>query len=307
MSQFDPSDAGSIGQTPATGDPRADLALQQTLVVMAPLVRWLLRSGVQYGSLSQALKAVFLAEARSELQRSGTKVTDSALSVLSGVHRKDVRAITGRAPARVMFTPTPASALFTRWIGDPKYRTQVVEGDTIVGKVITRIPRLGEAPSFEALARDVSTDVHPRTLLEELVRLGLVQLDGEDVVLMAQSFVPERLDPDAAAVPAANSADHLAAVVHNLTRADQPRFLEQAVFAKRLSPESVELLAGRAREIWQQAFESMTQAASDRLEVDQRAEDRGMRMRFGVYYFHDRFDEGAPQEGTPQPGKPSTR
>lgn len=307
MLQPEPNTATGPVDDATSADPRADLALQQTLVVMAPLVRWLLRSGVQYGTLAQALKSVFLAEARAELQRGGSKVTDSALSVLSGVHRKDVRAMAGRSPARVMFTPTPASALFTRWIGDPAYRTQVVEGDSVVTRVLTRLPRLGEAPSFEALARLVSTDVHPRTLLEELVRLGLVRLEGDEVVLVAQSFVPERLDRDAAAVPAANGADHLAAVVHNLTRADEPRFLEQAVFAKRLSPESVELLAQHAREIWHKAFESMTQAASDRLEADDNAADRGMRMRFGVYYFHDRYDSEAPDGASPKPGTPSSR
>ena len=35
------------------------------------------------------------------------------------------------------------------------------------------LPRVGPAPSFESLAQEVTRDVHPRALLEELLRLKL--------------------------------------------------------------------------------------------------------------------------------------
>jgi hypothetical protein len=275
--------------TPASPqDAQAEQALQHALVVMGPLVRWLLRSGVRYGALAAALKSQFVAVARAELTEGGAKITDSALSVMSGVHRKDVRQLAGgtlSVSAAAALSPTPASQLFTRWVTDPRFR----EAD---GR-LRRLPRNGPAPSFESLAREVCTDVHPRTLLEELVRLGLATLQGDEVMLQAESFVPAPGRDEAAALLAANAADHLAAAVHNLTR-PAPRFLEQSVFADGLSHTSVEALGQFARELWKGDFERMVAEATQKVQHDESLAPAmaAMRMRFGAYYYYESMDEG---------------
>ena len=71
--------------------------LQQAMQVMRPLALWLMRSGVGHASFSAALKPLFLECAREELLRNQGKVSDSALSLLCGLHRKDVRALAGVA------------------------------------------------------------------------------------------------------------------------------------------------------------------------------------------------------------------
>jgi hypothetical protein len=269
-------------------DSRAELALEQSLVVLAPLVHWLLDSGVHYGALAQALKGVFLAEARRDLQKRGSKVTDSALSVLSGVHRKDVRAFAERAAPAAVYTPSPAVILFTRWVTDVRYREFVP--DDPVARPLRRLSRHGAAPSFEALAREVSSDVHPRTLLEELQRLGLVQLDGEFVLLQSERFVSRPGDASAAQTLAVNVADHLSAAVHNLTAQDGGRLLEQSVYASGLSLASGARLAEAARQLWTPAFEGMVAAATDCVQLDDDNPDTPVRMRFGVYYYHETDD-----------------
>ena len=55
---------------------------------------WLLRNGVSYPAFAEVLKSVFVAAAERELERTATAPTQSALSLLSGVHRKDVRQMT---------------------------------------------------------------------------------------------------------------------------------------------------------------------------------------------------------------------
>ena len=271
---------------------RADLALADALIVFAPLVRWLLRNGVNYVALAQALKAVFLQEARVELARTGAKCTDSALSVLSGVHRKDVRALAEEEAASEPFTLTPVSKLFTRWVTHPTYR----EGADAANEVIERLPRSGPAPSFESLAREISNDVHPRTLLEELVRLGLVTVEGEWVVLAARSFTPTPGDRKAMAIVTANAADHLNAAVHNLTNGPDARFLEQSVFASGLSESAVVDLAQLARSLWQPAFQTMVAEATRHYEAGRGSEGPKARMRFGVYY----YQEDQPRKGDEQ-------
>lgn len=266
----------------------ADAALAQALHIMLPLVRFLLRSGVPYGAFADALKTVFVDAARRELARDGMPVTQSSLSVLSGVHRKDVRTLTQDEAAGAPEPGAPlASQVFTRWLGDPAYRLR--------GKPRV-LPRSGPAPSFDTLSRAVSTDVHPRTVLDELVRLGVVRVDGDDVVPVVSGFVPlEGLD-EMLALFSANAADHLAAAVHNLAGA-QPRFLEQSVFAHGMTAESAAKLGAVAREAWAKAFATMVDAATERVRHDAEIEGNH-RIRFGAYFYSE------PPEGAASPMPP---
>ena len=90
-------------------------ALEQVLHVLRPLVRLLIQRGVGYGALAAALKRVFLDEARRELQRQGRPETDSALSLLSGLHRHNVRSVAGARRVIVMTEegPQPACVIAT--------------------------------------------------------------------------------------------------------------------------------------------------------------------------------------------------
>lgn len=257
--------------------------------MLAPMVRWLLGHGVPLGALTRTLKQVYLDEGRRELERRGQRVTDSALSVLTGVHRKDVRQMQTELPGRPALAPTPAAMLFTRWITDLSCRDAE-------GRARTHLPRQGPAPSFESLAREVCSDVHPRTLLEELQRLGLVRVEGEEVLRLSDRFVLPGRDPAAAQAMAVNVADHLAAAVHNLG-CDRPgrRLLEQSVFAEGLSPQAGAELGVLARAIWAEALERMVHEAEQRLDRDRDAAASAeaapvARMRFGVYYFTDMED-----------------
>jgi len=258
----------------------ARLALQEMARLMQPLVVWLLRSGVPYPVFAEMMKSVFVDTARAELERAAVRPTHSALSVLSGVHRKDVRSLesTPRTTDETAARGVPlASQVFTRWVTHPRYRSAN-------GKP-RRLPRNGAEPSFESLARELSSDVHPRTLLDELIRLGLATLDGDEVVLSRQSFVPSRRLEALTALFAANGADHLGAAVHNLTR-DGPKFLEQSVYADGLTEASVAHLHEAARDAWAVAFKTMVAQAQARVDTDATADATG-RMRFGVYYYSE--------------------
>ena len=79
----------------------ATLTLEASLKVMRPLIRMLVKRGVAYPAFAQALKTEFLAAAQRELQERQMPQTDSALSLLSGVHRRDVRNLTRPAEPKV--------------------------------------------------------------------------------------------------------------------------------------------------------------------------------------------------------------
>jgi hypothetical protein len=258
---------------------RTAIALREAAALLQPIARWLLRNGVTYGAFADLLKAVFVDAARHELERGASKATHSALSVLSGVHRKDVRALADADPV----TSAPqrsislASQVFARWLTDARYRDRS-------GKPRS-LPRSGPGVSFESLARDISNDVHPRTVLEELIRLGLVVLEDDKVLPSSQAFVPSRELDEMTALFAANSADHLAAGVHNLA-SNTPRFLEQSIFATGMSEHSVTQLHDTARKVWSGAFDTMMDQGRKCIAADGDVED-SFRMRFGVYFYSE--------------------
>ena len=272
-----------------TGDPadqRARVVLRAALALLVPLARWLVHNGVPYSSFAPALKSVFVEAARRELADSGGKQTDSALSVLSGVHRRDIRGLDNDAHVQAQpKAPSVASQVFTRWLADDQLRDKSDQPMVL--------PKSGAAPSFESLARQVSSDVHPRTLLAEMQRLGLVRVQGDQVQLDAQAFVPQRGFDDMVELFAANAADHLAAAVHNL-RGDGDKLLEQSVFASGLSPRSTQQLGVLARRLWRSAFQQMVREATPRYQQDSQGTQASMRMRFGVYYYAEPLRDAPP-------------
>lgn len=281
------------GGGPAS-DSRARIALRAGLALLVPLARWLVRNGVPYSSFAPAMKTVFVEAARRELTAHDGKLTDSALSVLSGVHRRDIREMGEAATpsAAQPKAPSVASQMFTRWLTDAQLRGSDDQPRPL--------PKAGDGLSFDALARQVSSDVHPRTLLAEMQRLGLVAVDGDTVHLQAQAFVPREGFEEMTELFSANMSDHLAAAVHNL-HGESPKFLEQSLFGSGLSAKSTEALGTTARKLWKDAFRQMASEAGAHLKRDAKTHDTPMRMRFGVYFYAE--PKEAPANAAPRAGR----
>jgi hypothetical protein len=263
----------------------------RALTIMRPLVTWLLRSGVGYAEFASAIKPVFLEAALLEQQRLGGKRTDSALSLLSGLHRKDVRLLAaakdasaqsgGQPPVSGAVKPTPASQVVTRWL------TRGLPNE---------IPFAGRRASFEQLARSISSDFHPRSVLQEMVRLGVASEEDGRVRLRAHAFVPDARHDEARELLAASVADHIAAGVHNLTAPDAKKFLEQSVFADGLTGASARQLEQLSGSLWQQVLTSMVEAAVPLCEQD---EPRGgdQRVRVGMFCYSEPMQPGQTGDG----------
>jgi hypothetical protein len=261
------------------------LALDRVLRVLQPLVRLLVRNGVTYTVLAAALKRLFLDAAQQELLHRGMATTDSAVSLLSGVHRRDVRGLT-RTALPDSAPPAPlglAAQVVARWMNAPEFGN--AQGQTRV------LPKGGGAGSFDALVAGVSRDVRPRAVLDELLRLGVVQDTEAGLVLEGTGFAPRQGFEEMSWLFAANLQDHAAAAVANLQ--GDANFLEQAVFVDQISAASAQQLHTVSVAAWQQAFKQVMQQAQERFEGDAPLppQERRHRARFGVYFFSERDDE----------------
>ena len=71
----------------------AESTLEYTLQVMNQLVHWMVKSGIGYAEFSAALRPLFYNEAIKELEYLKQKKTDSSISLLSGLNRRDVSSL----------------------------------------------------------------------------------------------------------------------------------------------------------------------------------------------------------------------
>jgi hypothetical protein len=261
----------------------ADLSLAAALRLLAPLVELLLQEGVTYPRFVNALKTSFLESGTSILETNAARVNDSSLSTLTGIHRKDVRewrSVGQPLPKAKTFGAT--TEVFTRWASDPDYCD--AQGQP------RPLDRAGGPGSFEALAASVSNDVHPHTLLQELIRLGIARLvederdgSGEKVSLCVDAFVPKKGAAEMLQLFSDNVADHIAAATHNIGGGTP--MLEQSVFADHLSAESAAALSALARKIWSSAFHDIVREATMLSEKDEGQEGADQRIRIGMYFY----------------------
>ena len=71
---------------------KLDLVLKAFVAANRPLVRLLIGRGATFPAVAERLRQLFVDEAVAEIRARGMKPTASAVSLLSGVHRKDLRA-----------------------------------------------------------------------------------------------------------------------------------------------------------------------------------------------------------------------
>lgn len=273
----------------APGAPsRAELVLSAVTHVLRPLVELLLVSGVKHAAIDEALRELLVEVARRQVPGAAQSRAVSRISVATGIHRKDVkRLLTTAGRTAELGRRTASSEAFTRWLTDTRFLDAR-------GRPRALLRQADEAggPSFELLARETSRDVHPRTILDELLRLKLAVVDADDHVrLLTDAFVPAAGEREMFHFLSQNVGDHLCAAVANV-EGQGDRFLEQAVFADELSEESVADIEQLARDHWQRLLREVVprlQALVDRDRAEGRPARR--RARIGMYSYAASMDE----------------
>lgn len=271
------SRADELPSLPATADGAA--LAQATQSLLRPLAALAVSKGVPFADLQEQLKQAFVEAASAAHDELLPHRRVSRIATATGLSRREVTRLTHGAAAPSAAKRPLATEVFARWLTDPAFRDK--RGAPRV------LPRQGAAPSFEALAQAVTRDVHPRSLLDELVRLGLAQLDehGEHVRLVRDAFVPRGDAERMFEFLGQNVGDHLSAAVANVL-GDGRQHFEQAVFCDELSEQSIEALRALITAHWKQLVEAMVPAMESLIEEDRaaaRTQDR--RVRVGLYSY----------------------
>lgn len=250
--------------------------------VMYPLVRLMLRKGVTYTVFADLLKQVFVDVAHREFRLDEKAPSDSRISLLTGVHRKDVRRLRGESEASQALPEniTLGAQLVNLWTNSPPFCANV--GQALP---LPRLASVGGACSFDALVAKVSTDIRARVVLDEWLRLGIVRLDEQDRVhLEAEAFVPQKGFDEKAAYFGHNLHDHASAAVHNLSGQGLP-FFERSVHYDALSLASVESLRELVAKDGMQTLLGFSRIAADLESADSPSPEQRQRITIGLYFY----------------------
>lgn len=294
-----PRPSQGLPEDPAQAEQEALLEALDAL--MGPLAQLVVARGLPFGALQESMKRALVLAASAAHQQVAQHRRVSRVSTVTGINRREVTRLmhaqmqtqaqtqarqdsasgAPSAPPRPARGRSKTSELFAHWLTARAYRGR--------GGAPRVLPRQGPKPSFESLAQEVTRDVHPRSLLDELVRLGLAEFDeaADTVRLAREGFVPRGDQARMLGFLSENVGDHLAAAVDNVVQGGRRHF-EQAVFADGLSEASIVAVRTLIGPQWKLMLQALVPPLQSLVEADAAlptAEQR--RVRIGVYAYDD--------------------
>lgn len=267
-------------------------ALMETFrTLLRPMAQLAISKGVSYASLDELLRATLVESAKRQFSGTPAHGLVSRISTATGLNRREVTRLVSQEAASGSPKRWLAGEVFTKWLSDVAYK------DPTDGKPIA-LPRQGAEPSFEALALAITKDVHPRSLLEELCRLGMAVIDeaSDCVVLVKDAMVPKNDFTKMVAFVAGNVGDHLQGTVANVLGGGDAHF-DQAIVADELSPASIHEARTLVQRQWQTMFDALIPQLSALIERDQsNGAPQDQQIRIGLYSFDKPMNtaEGGP-------------
>jgi hypothetical protein len=284
------------------GDSQEQAALLGALqAVLAPLARLALARGLPYATLDELLKQALVDQADQAHADTLAHRRVSRVSTATGIHRREVSRLIQLLRDGRQGQPRDRRSLpqelVAHWLTAPRFRAR--RG---APRALPRQAPADGGPSFDELAQAVTRDVHSRSLLDELLRQGLVQVAEDGTVRLApDAEVPRGDRARLLRVLGTNVGAHLQAAVDNVQAPGDAPHLERAVFAHGLSERSIDELRTLVELQWQALVQAVVPAVQALVARDQDQPGADRRMRLGLYHHvaADPSPSDAPLAATP--------
>lgn len=283
----------------SSGIPKAiETAIQR---ILRPLARLLLSFQITYPVFQQWLKYAYVEIADKEFPLSDKPQTDTRISLLTGIHRKDIKRLRHEDPA-LHESPENISIgvqLAAHWMGNSEYLDQNKKPLALPFKAAK------DEPSFERLVEQVcKKDIRARVVLDEWLRLEIVSYQADSagneyLVLSPGAFVPSNGIDEKAFFLGMNVADHLAAASHNVSNTHPLAFdssrkdkFERCAYYDGLSESSIaelkQLAADQGMALLHTLNERALQLKQEQLEqVQLKQKPHNQRINIGLYVFDE--------------------
>lgn len=259
--------------------------------ILEPLIRLFLNRGITYPQLIQTMRQMFVDIAEQQIQANGEEPTLSRISIKTGIARKYVKEIQEKPTEETSsLDKTPLTIqLIAQWTTTPLFLTPE--------KAPRKLPRFrnnqSHLPCFEDLANNVSKDIRPKTLLDDLVEKNFARLnENDEVELLAKAYKPDINSSEMMTIFGDQIHDHIAAAGANIS-SSPPCFFDRSAYHDKLDHKSIEQLQEQTEELAMSMLQTLyAQAALLAADSDTgKRTKKPYRFRIGVYSYHDAYED----------------
>ena len=180
-------------------------------LLLRPAARYCINNSMTLQDIFLVAKEVLVDVADDEMRKQNKKVNISRLSVMTGVHRRDVMKIFNDGE-RLDESISLVSRVISQWENDRRFK-----GKNGRPKVLSL---KGDRSQFRKLVSTVSQDLNPGTVLFELERSGMVEKTDKGLKLKSVAHVQKGAD-EGFELLARDNEDLVLSVVENVE--DQPK------------------------------------------------------------------------------------
>ena len=266
-----------------------DALYSAVMRLLRPLVRILLNRGVPYNMFAEIARWAYVEVAMKDFAIPGRKQTDSRVSVLTGLTRKDVariKSLDKPEDRAAELSYNRAARVVSAWS-----REYPMEG-TASG--VAPLPMEGK-DGFADLVRRNSGDMPLRAVIDELLRIGAIRMreDTGEVELLNRHYVPPQGEKRKLVYLGDDVADLIATIGHNLDAKPSETMFQRKVFYDNVPREHLESVRTLARRRGEAAVDTLVRdlAAHDR-DANPKVDGTGRyRAVVGVYYYEEPFED----------------
>lgn len=260
------------------------MAVEQQLMqaarrILRPLVRILLRNGIPSDALTELVRKSYVDVADDEFRLEGKRQTVARISVITGLNRKEVSRLRGLPPleqADAVWWNRAAHVLGS-WLRDEEFLDR--KGDPI------DLPFADATPCFVDLVRKHSGDMYPRSVADELLRMGAIEEVGGNLRMTTRGYVPGG-DPERIIdILGLDTAEFMETIDHNLqAEADEDRLFQLKVLSDNVPEEYLEEFNAYSRRLARPVIEELSRWLSERDKGRDWSGDEGrVEVGLGIY------------------------
>ncbi|MBL4813695.1 MAG: hypothetical protein JKX69_15360 [Rhodobacteraceae bacterium] len=258
--------------TPEISDPfEAALA-----ALLEPLAQAMVAHGVTIAAANEAMKKALL---KAALEISDEAMSDSRASLLTGIHRKDIKRLRHLSDENPLRQSSNAAALvISLWATDPNFQDKSGAARDLARKGSANLP------GFDDAVRLTRIDMAAGTVLQLMLDQGVVAAQaGGTYRLLTHAFLPKAGSKEQVAAYQATLSAHMQAATHNLlAKENAARHFDRAVRYSHLSDAAIATLQSKANDGAQELLQNINILAQDLQQKEQGGAHEG-RFVLGAY------------------------
>lgn len=246
--------------------------------LLKPLVKILLKRGIDYGTVAEVMRKTYVDMASDGLKENHKRPTVSSISAITGLTRKEVKRL------KEIDTPNSQEAhkrynrsirVISGWLNDSRFLNE--------NNSPKHLPIEGEEGSFTDLVRGYSGDIPASTMLSVLQNANTVDFNNGHVELLQHAYIPEDNDVEKIDILGADVAELIGTINHNLSCAPNQRVFQRKVSNHRIKAEAVSAFKALAFKKSQKLLEELDSFLS----LHESTDEPGSYVALGIYYNDD--------------------